>query len=186
MRSILLLVTIVLPLVACASRGPRPEAGRPPMMGAPYTRAAPEETNDKESESVAGIEMVGWTILMYLPNRVFDLFDMVRFGVDVGPGIGGQAKATDAAQLQFVSRASVGAGLQGLRHLPVQASNESGAGVGPVDLTPTAGFNWFESPTDVRIFAHALLVGAHVAVDPVEIADFVTGLVLIDIRDDDY
>jgi len=186
MRSILVLLTILLPLVACATRRPRAEAGRPPMIGALHTRAASEETDDTKSGSVAGVGSVGWTILMYLPNRVFDLFDVVRFGVDVGPGIGGQLKATDAAQLQFVSRASVGAGLQGLRHLPVQASNESGAGVGPIDLTPTAGFNWFESPTDVRVFAHALLVGAHVAIDPVEIADFVTGLVLIDIRDDDY
>jgi hypothetical protein len=186
MRSVFVLVTILLPLAACATRRPCLEAGRPPVIGAPYAWAVPESTDDTKTGSAAGVGSVGWTILMYLPNRVLDLFDMVRFGVDVGPGIAGQAKATDAAQVQAFSRASVGAGLQGLRHLPVQMSTESGAGVGPIELTPTAGFGWFESPTDVRVLAHALLVGAHVAVDPVEIGDFVTGLVLIDIRDDDY
>jgi len=140
-------------------------------------------------EEAGGEEASGGTlktILLYLPNRVLDLFDVLRFGVNVGPGVAAQAKATDAASATFVSRTSAGAGLQGLRHLPVMFGVEAAAGVGPITGGGTAGVGWYQSPTDVRLELHPLLAGAHAAVDPVEIADFLLGFLTLDLRDDDF
>jgi hypothetical protein len=143
----------------------------------------PDEKADEGSTSAVD---VGHTILMYIPNRFLDLFDMVRVGVNVGPGIGGQVKATDPVQATFIERMSVGAGLESLRHLPVYGSAESAVGLGPLSSDMNLGLGWYQSPTDVRVEVHALLIGAHVAIDPVEIADFILGFFTIDLRKDDY
>ena len=140
---------------------------------------------EEEEEASAGAIGFLWGVAMYLPNRVRDLFDVVRFGINLGPGFGVQAKATEFVQAVAISRLSVGVGLQGLRHLPVYASGEGALGVGPLTADATAGLGWFQSWTDFRLELHALLAGAHVAVDPVEIVDFVLGFVVIDIREDD-
>lgn len=145
--------------------------------------AVPDEPSGEGSTSAVD---VGHTILMYVPNRVLDLFDMVRVGVNVGPGIGGQAKATDPIQATFIQRMSVGVGLESLRHLPVYASAESAVGLGPLGGDANLGLGWYQSPTDIRLEAHALVVGAHVAIDPVEIADFLLGFFTVDLRKDDY
>jgi hypothetical protein len=109
---------------------------------------------------------------------------MARFGADVGPGIGLDAQATDALQARAIAQTSVGAGLQSLRHSPIQTGFQSAIGVGPVGGDGQVG-GWYRSPTDIRLGAHAAIVGAHAAIDPIEIVDFVLGFVFIDIRDDD-
>jgi hypothetical protein len=188
MRRLLLAAALALSLPACAaSRGARPWVASPGTAEW-WTAPVPlpgEEDAEAEKEG-GGVVDLGHTILLYLPNRVLDAFDMARAGVNVGPGIGGQVKATDAGELVFLSRLSAGVGLQGLRHLPVYASSESVVGAGPVEAGGDMGFGWYQSSTDIRVEAHPLLAGAHVAVDPVEILDFVAGLFTIDIREDDY
>ncbi len=111
---------------------------------------------------------------------------MVRAGVNVGPGVGLRLKATEPLQISLLERISAGAGLQSLRHLPVYASAESATGVGPLGVDANLGIGWYQSPTDIRVEAHVLIVGAHVAIDPVEIVDFILGLFTIDIRKDDF
>jgi hypothetical protein len=129
---------------------------------------------------------VGHVVLMYLPNRVLDAFDMARAGVNVGPGIGVQLKATENAQVTFITRTSAGLGLQTLRHLPAYASIENVAGAGPLSAGSNLGLGWYQSPMDLRIELHPFIVGAHVAVEPKEIADFILGIFTVDISKDDY
>jgi hypothetical protein len=173
MRQWILVAAAALALPACAST----RAAGP---------AAAAEEGAKDSGSGGGGEGTVHFLLMYLPNRVLDLFDVARAGVNVGPGLGGQVKVTDAAQAMYLSRTSVGVGLESLRHPPIYASAENAVGVGPLSADTNLGLGWYQSPTDVRLEAHPLIVGAHAAVDPVEIADFVLGFFGFDLREDDW
>lgn len=172
-------------LPACGSI--RPTTQFPAPEDAPVKASAekpaekPAEAPPKKDES-RGFLM---GVVMYLPDRVFDLFDVARAGVNLGPGAGIQLKATDAVQLTAMARTSVGLGLETLRHSPVAAGAETSASVSIVGAGADAGLTWPQSPTDIRVELHPLIVGAHAAVDPVEILDFVLGFALIDIRDDD-
>jgi len=174
MRGLLLAAVLALGLPACTS------------LRAPVDPGAMAPVGEEEKEEGASALSIGHTILMYLPNRILDLFDMVRAGVNVGPGIGFQLKATDFAQVSFMSRLSAGLGLQSLRHLPAYAAAESGVALGPVDASGNLGIGWYQSKTDIRVEAHVAIVGAHAAVDPVQILDFILGFFTVDISDDDY
>jgi hypothetical protein len=165
-------------LPACGSL--RPAQSAPPADE--KSAAAPADAPPKKEKESRGFLM---GVVMYLPDRVFDLFDVARAGVNVGPGVGIQLKATDAVQLTAMARTSLGLGLETLRHSPVAAGAETSAEMSIVGAGADAGLTWPQSPTDIRVELHPLIVGAHAAVDPVEILDFVLGFVLIDIRDDD-
>ena len=123
--------------------------------------------------------------LLYLPNRLLDLGDLLRFGVDVGPGLGFDLQATQLVQVKLLSRFSLGVGYQTFRHLPVKASADAAFGVGPIGGSPAGGLGWYRSRSDVRIEFHLLVLGAHVAVDPVEWVDLPLGLFGLDPADDD-
>jgi hypothetical protein len=123
--------------------------------------------------------------LLYLPNRVLDLGDLLRFGVDAGPGIGLDLQVTRALQVKLLSRFSLGVGYQTLRHLPVKLSADAAFAIGPLGGSPAGGLGWYRSDTDVRIELHLLVVGAHVAVDPVEWIDLPLGLIGLDPAADD-
>jgi hypothetical protein len=138
-----------------------------------------------EDDGGPGAVEVGHAVVMYLPNRVVDLFDVLRFGVNLGPGVGIQAKATDPVQVTWMTRASVGVGFQSFRHVPGYAATETAAALGPAGAEAGLGLGWHQSPTDLRLEVHPAIAGAHVAVDPVEILDFVLGFFTVDIREDD-
>jgi hypothetical protein len=123
--------------------------------------------------------------LLYLPNRILDVGDLFRLGVDVGPGVGIDLQATQLVQVKLLSRLSIGVGYQTLRHLPVKASADAAIGIGPIGGSPAGGLGWYRSPTDVRLEFHLLILGAHVAVDPVEWLDLPLGLVGLDPAHDD-
>jgi hypothetical protein len=133
---------------------------------------------------------VAHKILFYLPNRVFDLLDVVRLRARVGPGVAVGARVTDAADIYFGSYTSVFAGLPGPRmgpEIPVPAGIETKSGVeaSVADATLEGNFGPGYSPTEVGVSLHAILIGADVGIDPVEIADFVIGILNLDLRDDD-
>jgi hypothetical protein len=174
--------SLCLCLAGCASAAYVPQ-DKPPPAEQGGGEAAKETKSQPPAEPEKHRGVIG-SILMYIPDRVIDLFDMVRFGADVGPGIGLDGQATDALQARAIAQTSVGLGFQSFRHSPVQTGVQTALGVGPVGGDAQAG-GWYRSPTDLRLGAHAAVVGAHVAIDPVEIADFVLGFVFIDIRDDD-
>jgi hypothetical protein len=129
-------------------------------------------------------------ILLYIPNRIADLAEIVRFGVNFGPGIGIDAEATGALRAAAMTRASAGVGYQGLRHSPISLGAETYVAVGPfepdIPLMPDLTKEWYRSKADLRIEPHLALVGAHGAIDLWAIADFFAGFVMIDPEEDDW
>ncbi|HKE00146.1 MAG TPA: hypothetical protein VKE69_03995 [Planctomycetota bacterium] len=179
-------IVLVLALGACAARGPRAWFQGEKQGAAPTEQAPEKQAPEKKEEPAKESRPVLWTILMYVPNRILDIFDIARFGVEVGPGIGFDLEVTEALRVAAMTRATVGLGYQTLRHMPIKSAAETYAGVGPIDLGVSPGMNWWRNFWDVRADVQVALVGAHVAVNPAEIADAVLGFFLIDIMDDDF
>jgi hypothetical protein len=191
-RTILLTVLLAAALGACSTpkwqlemgltREPewRTDARREVRMEFQDSKPSTGKKDDDEGRSVFHV------ILLYIPNRFLDLFDMFRFGVEVGPGIGIDAAATDALRVGLMTRITAGVGLQTLRHVPVKLDSEGYAGLGPVDIGGKGGLPWYRDPWDVRLEVMALLVGGHAAVNIKEIGDFFVGFLTIDIADDDF
>jgi len=128
--------------------------------------------------------------LFYIPNRVFDLLDMVRLRVRVGPGVALDVRATEAADLFLGGYTSVYAGIPGPRGepsipLPAGIENRAGAEVSVADLTADAGLGPGYGATEFGLGAQLVIVGADVGVDPLEIVDFLAGLLFLDLVGDD-
>lgn len=125
-------------------------------------------------------------ILLYAPNRLLDGLDVLRAGVDLGPGLGFNAQATENLQGEAMLRSSLGVGWQTLFHSPFKSSSEKTADWIDVESREIDGKPWHRAPSDFRVEAHALLAGAHVAFEWAEFWDFLGGIVLLDPNNDDY
>jgi len=128
--------------------------------------------------------------LLYIPNRVFDLLDIVRFRVRVGPGFAIGARATEPVSAYIVSYASAYAGLPGPRLrqtpvLPVGLESHNGASLSIVDATIDGGIGPGYSWSEIGVGTQLGIVGFDFGIDPVEIVDFMTGIITIDLRGDD-
>ena len=130
-------------------------------------------------------------LLWYIPNRLCDLADLFRARVRVGPGLAANVRLTDYGAFYAGSYSSVYLGLPGSRAnmnawSPVGFESLDGIVLFGVDATDDNDHGPRYSATEVDVGAHLLLVGAEVGFDPVELADFICGLVFLDIRADDY
>jgi len=137
----------------------------------------------------ARAEGVGHKILFYIPNRVFDVFDLVRARVRVGPGFAAGVRATKYAQLSVHAYTTVFAGLHGPRtepRIPWPVGLESRAGLAALADASTK----FTAPTygygELGLGFQAAIVGLDVGVDPVEALDLLLGFLFIDLTEDDY
>jgi hypothetical protein len=129
--------------------------------------------------------------LMYIPNRIFDVFDIVRLRVRVGPGTGVSARATEVLALTLGGYTSLYAGIPGPRKepripWPIGVENFAGAQVSvagsDVDKPMGPRYGAFE----VEAGFHLLLLGVDVGVDAKEAVDLVLGFLTLDIGKDDY
>jgi hypothetical protein len=152
---------------------------------------ADEPTEDAVIESAPeeGHSFVVGTLL-YIPNRIFDLLDIVRFRVRVGPGLGVGARATSVVSAFVGSYATIFAGLPGPRlepsiPLPVGLESHNGATVSLVDATVDGGIGPDYSSTEFGVSAQLAIVGFDFGIDPLEIVDFLGGILTIDLREDD-
>jgi len=149
------------------------------------------DADDDDVEDETGAAGAGWAILMYIPNRVLDAFDMVRARLRLGPGFAVGARATDYADAFIGAYATVYAGLPGARgrklpRLPVGLESKSGAEVSVVDATVEGGVGPHYGKTEIGVSFQLALIGADVGFDPMEIVDFVVGFAGFDPQDDDY
>ena len=143
-----------------------------------------EQADQEDSPSIL------YQVLMYLPNRVLDFVDIVRLRARVGPGVAVGVRATKIAQAYAGSYASVYVGLPGPRQRqtprsPIGLESYNGAAVSVADATVSGGIGPDYSPTEFGVSIHPLIFGLDFGIDPVEIADLVTGFFFIDLRDDD-
>lgn len=140
--------------------------------------------NNKDSHSVVS------KILLYIPNRVFDLLDIFRLRVRVGPGLDAGIRVTEPLSLYVGGHTAIYAGLPGPRQkrtipLPVGLESSSGARASVLDASISADTESRHSFTEIGVETQLLLVGVDIAVDPVEVLDFITGFFFIEIREDD-
>jgi hypothetical protein len=129
---------------------------------------------------------------MYIPNRIFDILDLARLRVRVGPGFTIQARVTEVADVALGAHAAVFAGVPGPRgrpriNLPVGLETFAGAEVSVAGDTTEAGWSKpYYGPLEVGAGFQAAIIGLDVGIDPLEILDFVGGIVFIDFKGDDY
>ena len=156
------------------------------VLGAPCVGWAEEEAAAKTSESHGVIHKVA----MYIPNRILDIFDIVRLRVRVGPGVAVDARATQVASVFVGSYGSVYAGLPGPRNrrlpkLPVGFESRSGVQASVADATVEGAVGPDYGPAEIGVGAQLLIVGLDVGVEPLEFVDLLAGLFFIDLRNDD-
>ena len=148
---------------------------------APFTPAAPMTME-------VGL---GRRVLWYVPNRFMDLFDMFRFRVRVGPGLAAGLRVTDYAAFYAGNYASVYAGLPGPRNSryvrwPVGYECLKGVVIGGVNATDDTLYGPGYGRNEIDLGVHLGVVGGEVGFDPLEFADFLTGLFMFDLVRDDY
>jgi hypothetical protein len=127
-------------------------------------------------------------ILMYLPNRIFDLLDIFRIRVRVGPGISAGVRATKPLSAFVGFHSTLFVGLHGPRGKaefpwPVGIENRGGAQASLANLAPG---NTYYGPLEVGAEVQPLIVGINIGVEPFELVDFAAGFLCIDLQDDDF
>jgi hypothetical protein len=145
---------------------------------------APPKPHERSAGEIAS------SILLYLPNRLFDACDIVRLHAQVGTGFGLGARITRSAPLFVGDYRAVWVGLPGPRlhptmPLPAGVEGQKGLHVGPLQTskiwrTPEYGVG--EVGAGVMLYA----VGFEVGIDPYELGDFLAGFVGIDFAHDDF
>ena len=157
-----------------------------PALADSHEEAEAQEEQQAEQEE----ERNKHPILFYLPNRIFDVLDVARARVRVGPGVGVSARVTKPASVAVGFYASIFAGLPGPRGgakipFPIGVENYAGADVSVMGVS-TEGFGPNYGVGEVGAGVQAGLFGIDVGIDPVEILDLVLGFVFIDFMDDDF
>jgi hypothetical protein len=133
---------------------------------------------------------LGYDVLMYIPNRIFDLLDIVRLRLRLGPGFAGDIRATELFDAFAGSYSSVFIGIPGPRrndfpNWPWGYENRGGAEVSVLDAATDGRDGPHYGIAEIGLGVHFLLLGADVGVDPWEAVDFLTGILTIDLVEDD-
>lgn len=171
--------------------------------------AAQELSADSSVSSGEDSDSFGKKLLMYIPNRLLDLLDIVSIELKSGAVIGAEARVTRAFGIGG-EVGTYGSALKGYNRQYGFAVTEGAEGQfffgsamdlarplvwGDVERYWVQGTN-FPLPSN-RIYQEkardywalelgaSCLLGVKVSIHPVAIADFLTGLILIDIEDDD-
>jgi hypothetical protein len=149
-----------------------------------------EET--KADPDPAKAEAKKHPVLMYIPNRIFDVLDLARARVRVGPGFTVQARATQALDVVLGAHATVFAGIPGPRgrpriNLPIGVETFAGAEISVAgDSTEEGWSKPYYGPMEVGAGFQAAIIGLDVGIDPLEIFDLVAGILFFDPLGDDY
>lgn len=128
------------------------------------------------------------SVAFYLPNRLFDVLDIVRLRLRVGPGLSAGASATEVADVFVGAHTSIYVGLRGSRGKPqipwpFGIDNRSGTEISVIDETQT---NVYNDPLGFGAQAQLGIIGINFTFNVYDMLDVLTGLVLIDIAQDDF
>lgn len=179
----------VLFVVASGCATPRPFSTREfprEDMVAEKSPAVEDQPTDKQKDKGILHEIV-W----YVPNRVLDFTDMFRFRVRAGLGLAANVRITKYADVYAGQYNAVYAGLPGPRMgkelgWVVGREQEKGLKLLGVDATDDFVHEANYSPTEFDAGIHLVVLGLEIGFDPVELGDFIVGLFLIDVREDDW
>jgi hypothetical protein len=149
--------------------------------------------------------------LLYVPDRVFDLLDVVNVSVQLGTGAFLDYHATHAVNVTLGLRSSGGIGLHEQRSLGLKSEAEGGISLLPWGaysfvggLVGTSGvvgvadtvagvhrpqaalYQEFKDYWEIGIRGMFGFLGADLDVHPVQVADFLAGFAGIDFLNDDF
>jgi len=148
---------------------------------------APVSALAGEAESSG--KSLGHRLLFYIPNRIFDVFDLVRARVRVGPGLAVDARVTKYGDLYAGGYSTLFVGIHGPRtkpRIPWPIGFEARAGIKATSLADVATEGPAYGYGEVGVGFQAAIVGVDVGVDVVEVLDLVLGLFFIDLTGDDF
>jgi hypothetical protein len=148
--------------------------------------------------------------LLWLPDRVLDLLDVVTVGIHLGPGAFADAHVTRALQVSGGARTTGGLGLHEHRSLGMKSQAEAGLTLVAVGAQSYAGavvgtsgahgaadssrgvhdpaaplYRQLRDYWAIGASATALFLGFEVDLHPVQLADFAAGIVGLDFLNDD-
>jgi hypothetical protein len=181
MKSRLVSVCCVLLLAGCAL---------PPRDAAPPAVGSKVSNEPSSPPAVVASESAGHVALWYIPNRISDLLDIVRARLRLGPGLEVGARFTDAAIWNAGGYSSVFIGIPGPRrervfNWPAGVETMRGGTWSPFDGTAWSGDGPHYGRLEIGLGTQLLIVGADLGVDIYEALDFITGLVTVDLSEDD-
>ncbi|MBL8897657.1 MAG: hypothetical protein JNM84_08515 [Planctomycetes bacterium] len=156
---------------------------------APRTQEPQEPQDEEVKEKPKEGRGLLTGVLLYLPNRIFDVFDLARVRLRFGPGLSAGLRATRVLNLAIGAHETLFLGLPGPRGeagipWPLGIENFSGAEVSVVNGT-RAG-NVFYGLAEIGGGGQLLLLGGEFGVEPWELVDLVVGLVTLDPVGDDF
>lgn len=123
------------------------------------------------------------SIIMYIPNRFLDLIDIVKADVGVGPSFGAVMRITKYGQIgaRTFMPMSARVGLLG-RRAPAMIETDTEIGFGSVyKKSHKRSACWGEVGAGADLF----VAGAYLGLCPDELIDFIGGIFLFDLKDDD-
>jgi hypothetical protein len=199
MKVISLSVLLMMPLVGAtvAAEAPQMVTAERPTGSAEQKGAAPAAapSGQKKAAPAAAPQATrhgfGHKVLLYIPNRIFDVLDVVRARVRIGPGFSVAARVTKYTDVFLGAYKSFYIGLPGPRQIPRVPwpggiESRSGLAASVADDTVTSyDSNPRYSVTEAGVGVQAILVGAEAGVDVAEVFDLALGLLFIDFREDD-
>ncbi len=177
-------------------------------------------TNDRFVPSALGVNKskrlpiersTGYKILLYLPDRFLDLWDIVSVEIHFGPGVYANAHATRGVQAAGGVRSVAGFGWYEQRCLGGQLETESSISLlcsgASAYRGERAGSSGLQSGTQMKFGFYspgelvyqdfrdywavggsctAAFLGVTAGIHPIEIADFFLGFAAIDLGNDDF
>ena len=149
--------------------------------------ATKPEEKKVEQEPSRGI---AHRLILWAPNRVLDVFDIMRVRIRFGLGVGLGVRATKYVAAYAGSYTTIYAGLPGPRcrrmpRSPVGLESYNGVKASVADLTVDGGIGPDYSSTEFGAGFQLILFGIDIGVDPFEVIDFTGGILLWDPRQDD-
>jgi hypothetical protein len=152
--------------------------------------APPARADEPNAGPPRSASSIAWTALAYLPNRVFDLCDVVRLRARFGEGFAAGARVTRYVPVFAGSYEAVWVGLPGPRGrsalpLPMGWEGKTGVDAGPLAISSSSqapSYGIGEIGAGVQVY----MIGAEAGIDVYEIADFFAGFALVDFADDDF
>jgi hypothetical protein len=146
----------------------------------PWSGPVPASASSLESRSAPWWEQA----LLWIPNRVADFLDIFRLDIGAGPAIGGVVRVTRFGQVGYrmMLPVSVRAGLFG-REVPVLVEHSNEFGIGPLYV---ASADRKVCAAEVGAGFDLFIVGGYGGICFEEVADFLVGLLFLDLRHDDW
>lgn len=144
---------------------------------------------DEATETEPPGKSFGHRLLFYIPNRIFDIFDIARARLRMGPGLAVDVRVTKYGDLYAGAYGTLFVGIHGPRlepRIPWPIGLESRAGIEATAVADVAT----EGPTygygEIGTGFQAAIVGIDVGIDAAEILDLVLGFFFIDLTGDDF